>query len=169
MAVPVDGTATSVTQLAASPVRPLTRTSRTLELLEGIVTITLADGSTLSGTYHGTNTIPSSGPARATLDGVLTGGTGEFAGAKGTLSGTGTGGFSDDGPFSVALRAIGSTGNGVPLDVRASLKGTSTSACTTTAPPRMFLDGTGTAKSIASATGHLEHNLGSQICAIIVE
>jgi hypothetical protein len=33
----------------------------------------------------------------------------------------------------------------------------------------MFLDGTGTAKSIASATGHLEHNLGSQICAIITE
>ena len=33
----------------------------------------------------------------------------------------------------------------------------------------MALDGTGSAKGLASATGHLEHNLGTRICAIIVE
>ena len=74
-----------------------------------------------------------------------------------------------DGEFSVALRAAVASSDGESLDVRATLKGTSTSTCTTTAPPRMALDGTGSAKGLASATGHLEHNLGTRICAIIVE
>ena len=154
---------------ASASVHAKARTSYHLNLLEGTVTLTFADGSALWGTYRGAASIPSSGPPRASLDGIVTGGTGLFAGAGGTLSGTGTGGFAGDGEFSVALRVAVSTSDGAPMDVRATLKGTSTSTCTTTAPPRMALDGTGSAKGLASATGHLEHDLGSEICAIIVE
>ena len=151
------------------PVQATARTSHTFELLEGTITLTLADGSAIWGTYHGTATASSSGQRRATLEGVVIGGTGRFAGARGGLSGTGTGGFTDDGEFSVALRAAVSTGNGVSLDMRVALRGISTSTCTTTAPPRMSLNGVGPAKGMPGATGHLEHNLGTRICAIIVE
>ena len=154
---------------AAVPVQAGAPTSPTFELLEGTITLTLADGSAIWGTYHGTATMPSSGQHRATLEGVVTAGTGQFAGARGGLSGTGIGGFTGDGEFSVALRVAVSTGNRMTRDMRVVLRGISTSTCTTTAPPRMSLNGTATAKGKASATGHLEHNLGRQICAIIVE
>ena len=146
-----------------------TRASHSYDLLEGTITLTLPDGSALWGTYHGVASIPSSGQPRATLEGTVTGGTGLFAGAAGSLSGRGTGGFAGDGEFSVALRAAVSMRDGESLDVRATLKGTSTSTCTTTAPPRMALDGTGSVRGLAGATGHFEHNLGTKICAIIVE
>jgi hypothetical protein len=154
---------------APASVHAKARTSHNFELLEGTVRLTLADGSALWGTYHGAASIPSSGKPRASLEGTVTGGTGLFAGAGGSLSGTGVGGFAGVGEFSVALRAAVATGEGESLDVRAALSGTSTSTCSTTAPPRMALVGTGNAKGLASATGHLEHNLGTRICAIIVE
>ncbi len=167
---PTDALVSSLAETSASaPVHARTRTSHTFELFEGTVTLTLADGSAIWGTYHGTANVPGSGQPRATLEGAVTGGTGLFAGATGDLTGTGTGGFANDGEFSVALRAAVSTGDGASLDVRVALRGISTSTCTTTAPPRIALDGTGRAKGMARATGHLEHNLGTQICAIIVE
>lgn len=167
---PIDAPGSSLAEaMAAVPVQAGARSSHTFELLEGTVTLTLADGSAIWGTYHGTATVPSSGQRRATLEGVVTAGTGLFAGARGGLSGTGIGGFAGDGEFSVALHVAVSTGDRVTHDMRVVLRGISTSTCTTTAPPRMSLNGTGTARRKASVTGHLEHNLGTQICAIIVE
>lgn len=167
---PTDVPASPLAETSVSvPVQARAQTSHTFQLLEGAVTITLADGSAIWGTYHGTATVPSSGQRRATIEGVVTGGTGPLAGATGGLSGTGTGGFAGDGEFSVALRAAFSTGDGVSHHMRVALRGVSTSTCNTTEPPRIFLNGTGTARGTAGATGQLEHNLGTQICAIIVE
>lgn len=144
-------------------------TSLAFDLLEGTVTLTLADGSELRGRYRGSAVRPSSGQPRATFDGVVTGGTGFLSGASGTLSGTGTGGFVDDGKFSVALRAAIATVKGGPLDMRVTLRGVSTSTCTTTAPPRMSLIGAATTRGPGATTGRLEHDLGTRPCAIIVE
>jgi len=144
------------------------RTSYTVDLLEGTISLNLSDGTTIWGTYRGTATVPSVGQSRATLEGKVTGGTGLFAGATGTLRGDGTGGFVNDGEFAVTLHASVSMGNGHFREVPISLSGISTSTCTTTAPPRVALDGRGKAKGLGSAA-HLEHNLGAQICAIIVE
>ena len=141
----------------------------TFDLLEGTVTVTLADGSAMWGTYQGTANVPASGQSRATLAGTLTGGTGRLSGATGDIVGNGTGGFANDGEFAVALRAAVVTSDGQPLDLRLALRGVSTSTCTTTAPPRMALSGTGSAKGIGSASGHLQHDLGTRICAVIVE
>jgi len=147
------------------------RTSYTVNLLEGTMSVTLSDGSRILGTYHGTATVPTAGQSRATLEGEVIGGTGMFAGATGSLDGAGTGGFVNDGEFSVRLHATISTANGRSLELPVALEGTSTSTCTTTAPPRVALDGTGTVKARSGrrAAAHLEHNLGAQICAIIVE
>ena len=79
--------------------------------------------SALWGTYHGAASIPSSGQPRASLEGTVTGGTGLFAGASGSFSGTGMGGFAGDGVFSVTLRATVSTRDGGSLDVRAQTEG----------------------------------------------
>jgi hypothetical protein len=133
------------------------------------MSLTLSDGSTIWGTYHGTATVPSVGQSRATLEGEITGGTGMFAGATGSLDGTGVGGLVNDGEFSVKFYATASTANEKSLAVAVTLNGISSSTCTTTAPPRVALDGTGRAKGLGSAAAHFEHNLGAQICAIIIE
>ena len=130
--------------------------------------LTLSDGTSIWGTYHGTATVPSVGQSRAAFEGEITGGTGMFAGATGRLDGTGAGGFVNDGEFSVKLYATASA-NGQSLALAVTLNGISTSTCTTTAPPRVALDGTGKAKGLGSTAAHLEHDLGSQICAIIIE
>jgi len=155
---------------AGAPAVPLrsARTSYTVALLKGTISLTLSDGTTIWGTYRGSATVPSVGQARATLEGEVTGGTGLFAGATGTLKGAGIGGFVNDGEFSVTLHASVSMANGRSREMPISLSGISTSTCTTTAPPRVALDGSGKAKGLGSAA-HLEHNLGAQICAIIVE
>jgi len=90
---PTDAPASTLAEGSASVlVQASARTSQTFELLEGTVTLALADGAEIWGTYHGTATASSSGQRRATLEGVVTGGTGRFAGATGGLSGTGRGG-----------------------------------------------------------------------------
>jgi hypothetical protein len=157
----VEASATAVPQGRA-------RTSYSVDLLEGTISLTLSDGTTIWGTYRGTATVPSMGQSRATLDGEVTGGTGLFAGATGTINGAGMGGFVNDGEFSVTLHATVSLAHGDSRVVRVALSGISTSTCTTTAPPRVALDGTGKARG-RGAAAHLEHNLGAQICAIIVE
>jgi hypothetical protein len=146
----------------------MARTSYTVNLLEGTMSLSLSDGSTIWGTYHGTATVPSVGQSHATLEGEVTGGTGRFAGATGSLEGAGIGEIANDGEFSLRLRATVSTPTGHSLELPVALNGISRSTCTTTAPPRVALDGTGKARGLVSAA-HLEHNLGAQICAIIVE
>ena len=113
-------------------------------------------------------TNPVGGQPRATLDGVITGGTGAFAGASGTFSGTGAGGFAGDGEFWVSLRGDVTRSGRKPLDLRVTLKGLVASTCTTDAPARLFLDGTGSAKGLGAVVGHLEHNLGTEPCAVII-
>jgi hypothetical protein len=139
------------------------------DMLKGALSLVFPDGSALFGTYRGVATNPSAGQPRATLEGEFTGGTGIFAGATGRFSGEGTGGFAGDGEFAVALRGdVARAGSRKPFDLRVTLKGTVASTCTTEAPPRLFLDGTGAAKGLGLAVGHLEHDLGTQACAIIV-
>jgi hypothetical protein len=144
------------------------RTSYTVNLLQGTMSLTLSDGSRIWGTYHGTATVPSVGQSHATLEGEVTGGTGRFAGATGSLEGAGIGEIANDGEFSLRLRATVSTATDHSLELPVALNGISRSTCTTTAPPRVALDGTGKARGLVSAA-HLEHNLGAQICAIIIE
>ena len=160
----------SLSEPSASPIRQgQVRTSYSVDLLEGSLSLSLSDGSTIRGSYHGTATVPSVGTTRATLEGEITGGTGVFAGASGDLRGSGTGALADSGRFSLSLRATISTSDGSSRNVSVMLDGVSTATCTTTAPPRLALDGKGTDRGKDSATAHLEHDIGDRICAIPVE
>lgn len=145
------------------------RTSYTVDLLKGRLSLSLSDGSTICGSYHGRATVPTVGTPRATLEGEITGGTGVFAGASGDLRGSGTGGLADNGKFSLSLRATVNTSDGRSRNVSVMLDGVSTATCTTTAPPRLALDGTGNDRGKDSAAAHLEHDLGDRICAVPVE
>jgi hypothetical protein len=140
-----------------------------VDLLQGTLLVTLPDGSSMWGTYSGSASTPiGSLSSRAKLEGAIAGGTGTFAGATGTFRATGTGGFVNDGPFSATVRASVSTSNRSSIQWSVTLNGISTSSCSTTAPPRMALDGTGDIKGPGDVTGHLEHNLGNTICAVPV-
>ena len=90
---------------AATRAALLSVTSYTVDLLEGTISLNLSDGTTIWGTYRGTATVPSAGQSRAALEGKVTGGTGLFAGATGTLRGDGIGGFVNDGEFGNDLEA----------------------------------------------------------------
>ena len=75
---PSSAPVTTVSSLAeggdSKTVQARARTSHTLQVLEGTVTLTLADGSAIWGTYRGTANLPSSGQHRATFEGAVTGG-----------------------------------------------------------------------------------------------
>jgi len=175
---PVSATAMAGPVEALAPPSPLVSAAATtttkarfafrFDMLDTAMTLVFADGSALEGTYRGVATNPVGGQARATLEGDITGGTGVFAGASGTFSGSGTGGFAGDGEFSVSLRGDVIRSGRKPLDLRVTLKGTVASTCTTETPPRLFLDGTGAAKGLGAVVGHLEHNLGTEPCAVII-
>jgi len=139
------------------------------DMLEGALTLVFADGSALTGNYRGVALNPTVGQPRATFDGVVTGGTGAFNGATGNFTGDGTGGFAGDGEFTASLRGDVRKADGTRVDLRVSLKGAVASICTTEAPPRLFLDGRGSAKAgLGAVVGHLEHDLGTEPCAIII-
>ncbi len=138
------------------------------DMLKGDLTLVFGDGSAIMGSYSGVALNPTTGQPRATLEGAVTSGTGIFTGATGTFSGVGTGGFAGTGEFTVSLRGDVTRANGRTVDLRVTLKGTVASICTTEAPPRLFLDGTGASKGLGAVIGHLEHDLGTEACAIIV-
>src|SRR5262249_1109329 len=108
---------------APAVVQRTARASYTLDLLEGVMSLTLSEGTAIWGTYPGTATVPSVGQSRATLEGEVTGGTGMFAGATGYFKGAGMGGFVNDGEFSVRLHATVSTADGRSVELPAALTG----------------------------------------------
>ena len=162
--------APSVSASGKAPAKPLAERKFVFrfDMVEGALTLVFPDGSALFGTYQGVATNPLNGQPRATLEGDVTGGTGIFAGATGTFTGDGTGGFAGDGTFTVSLRGTVLPASRRQLDLRLTLRGTVASTCTTEAPARLFLDGVGSYKSLGAVTGHLEHSLGTEPCAVII-
>ena len=160
--------------LAAPALSPAVKTTAKakftfrFDMLKGDLTLVFEDGSAIMGSYSGVALNPTTGQPRATLEGTVTSGTGIFTGASGTFSGVGTGGFAGTGEFTVSLRGDVTRANGRTVDLRVTLKGTVASICPTEAPPRLFLDGTGASKGLGDVVGHLEHDLGTEACAIIV-
>lgn len=135
------------------------------DLLNGVWTIALSGGPTLSGTYGGDATSPSSGQPRATIEGSVTAASPGGESAAGSLSGTGMGAFAGEGEFSVALRALVARGSG-STEVRVTLRGVATVSCTSAGRVRVTLNGTGTPKgSSAVASGTLQHELSNAGCS----
>jgi hypothetical protein len=151
----------AITPAAAAKTRVVDR----FDLLNGTWTIALSGGPTLSGTYGGETTAPSSGQPRATIEGSVTAISPGSASGTGSLSGTGMGAFAGEGEFSVALRALVSSGSR-STEVRVTLRGQATISCTSAGRVRVTLNGTGTTKgSSADASGTLQHELSNAGCS----
>lgn len=106
-------TPSAATLVAASDVpgdqaRTLAQVVATFTLVNGIFTLTSPAG-TVNGTYGGLVQVPVSGRSTAALTLVVTGGSDMFAGATGTLVGTGGGAFVADGDFNLSVDGMVST------------------------------------------------------------
>ena len=128
-----------------------------LLLAAGSVTLTSQKG-TISGTYTGEAAglgIAEQGSTTV----ALTGGTGLYSGASGTLTGAGSGGFTGEGQFSLVLKGTIATASGA-RQVRVSLRGTSTVSCRGETIV-VTQTGAGTGTSIGRISAVLTHDVAS--------
>ena len=126
-------------------------------LSSGNLTVTTRQG-TLTGTYTG----EANGTA-GTFSVALTGGTGPFDGASGTLTGDGGGDFTGESGFSLVLDGVMTTAAG-SRKLKINVKGTSTFSCVNQVP---FLTLTGSAQvtGSGSSTAVLSHRVGNLSCS----
>ena len=126
-------------------------------LSDGTITVTTRQG-TLTGMYTGEGR-DSSGAFSV----ELTGGTGSFAGASGTLMGSGEGGFIGEGSFSLVLDGILTTPAG-SRKMKIALKGTSTLSCVNQVPLLTLTAGAQVTGS-GSSSAVLTHQVGLAGCS----
>lgn len=126
-------------------------------LAAGALTLESPNGS-VRGTYTG----EASGMGEAQSAGlaiVVTEGTGQFAGASGTLTGAGNGAFVDEGPFSITLRGSLQTDRGA-RQFRASMRGTSRLSCRE-GTIVVLQSGSGTATALGRVSADLQHDIAA--------
>ena len=128
-----------------------------IPLSSGTLTVTTRQG-TLTGTYTGEGR-GSSG----TFSVELTGGTGAFAGASGTLTGSGDGGFTGEGGFSLVLDGVLTTSAG-SRKLKIIVKGTSTLSCDNQVP-LLTLTGSAQVTGSGSSSAVLRHQVGLAGCS----
>jgi len=139
--------------------------SSQFSLTNGSFTITTSGGDSVSGTYSGTATVSPSGKRAASINLQATGGTGGLQGAAGTLTGDGTGAFTSEGSFQLALRGtITSATNPDGIRVRASLVGNAAVSCSTSGIV-ITLQGDGTAQRLGDIHGTFAHLVGNAGCS----
>lgn len=126
-------------------------------LSSGTITVTTRQG-TLTGTYTGEGR-DSSGVFTV----ELTGGTGAYDGASGTLTGSGEGGFTGEGGFSLVLDGILTTAAG-SRKLKINVKGTSTLSCPSEGP-LLTLTGSAQVTGSGSSTALLTHQVGNLGCS----
>ena len=147
----------SRSDVASSPVARSSPPGIITLLSSGTFTVTTRQG-TLTGTYTGEG----NGSA-GTFTVALTGGTGRFAGASGTLTGDGEGGFTGEGGFALVLDGIITTAAG-SRKLRIGSKGTSTLSCINEVPI-LTLTGTAQVTGSGSSSALLTHQVGNLGCS----
>ena len=88
-ALPAPGSAVDGSPMGRPSSRPLGQTTNTFALSNGRFTVTASPEDSFSGAYTGTASVSLSGRSTASLDLDVTGGTGVFKDAQGSLSGVG--------------------------------------------------------------------------------
>jgi hypothetical protein len=125
-------------------------------LSSGTLTVTTRQG-TLTGTYTGEER-----GSTGALTLQLTGGTGEFAGAGGTLSGSGDGEFTGEGHFSLVLDGTFTTAAG-SRKIRIGIRGTATIFCLDEVPI-LTLTGSGNVTGSGPSTVVATHQVANGDC-----
>ena len=133
-------------------------------MLGGIFTFTFSNGDSISGAYTGEASVSNPGADVAVLNLTVTGGTGAFAGASASLTGSGRGAFSGEGDFSLSVKGSLST-NAAPkaLSFAAQIKGESVASCGEQRIA-LTLNGDGAAPKLGSVVATLRHEVGNTGC-----
>ena len=112
----------------------------------------------LSGDFSGAATAAGNDVTAVTTV-VVTGGTGQYAGASGTLTGTGSGAFVGEGGFSLLLQGSILTGRG-SRPFRASVRGTSALSCRD-GTVVVLQSGSGTATALGRISAQMRYDITS--------
>jgi len=123
----------------------------------GTLTLESPNGS-LSGDFIGEATAVGNDVTAVTTV-VVTGGTGQYAGAAGTLTGTGSGAFVGEGGFSLLLQGSILTGRG-SRPFRASVRGTSALGCRD-GTIVVLQSGSGTAAALGRISAQMRYDIAS--------
>ena len=132
---PASASIISPTDVARAQTAP--RLVPTIEAANPLVSVPLVSGrftiavgtDALQGIYTGQASVADSSQS-STLDLTVTGGSGVFQGASGTLQGTGTGAFAGEGAFALFLkRFVSRPGRSNDAPFRASIGGMSQVSC----------------------------------------
>jgi hypothetical protein len=139
--------------------RPRSKQVNTFSLVQGTFTLTFADG-TLTGTYHGLAALANTGQQSALIDLQITGGTGQFEGAIGSLEGTGTGHFIDEGEFALTLKGTALTDSRT-TSLRLAVRGAAGLSCLEDGVTHVAMQSAGKAPRLGTVVAAFEHDLGS--------
>jgi hypothetical protein len=147
---------------AVGAVRPSGNPGETFPLVGG--TFDIGNGTDgISGTYSGT-ALSSSGSDRASLTLQITGGTGVYAGASGTLSASGTGAFTGEGAFSLDVRGDATLAGGRRVHVSINLSGTSSVSCSALDQILVTQTGAGSMGRAGRVSAPLQHEVEQTGC-----
>ena len=126
-------------------------------------TFDIGNTNRITGTHSGVSTFSTGGAEQASLTLQVTGGTGVFAGATGSLSVTGTGAFAGEGSFS--LSGSGElTVAGRRINLVLNLRGTSAATCSPRELIAITQTGSGTMGRAGRVTGTLHHEVENTGC-----
>ena len=132
-------------------------------LVSGTFTISNDSGDSLSGTYSGTSFVSAGSPERIALTMTISSGTGVYAGASGTLSASGLGVFTGEGPFILDVKGDAIV-RGKHVPIRVNLTGTSTVSCSEDSHIIISATATGSMKKTGDVHATLVHEVGQSSC-----
>jgi hypothetical protein len=135
----------------------------TVELADGTVRVTAANGDVLTASYTGRVEItPRS--STVSLDLQVTSGSGQFQGATGTLRGDGTGAFAGEGTFSLSVKgSLSLAGKTGASNVRIDIGGTALVSCVG-GRTSIALQGDGTSNRSGNVSATLSHQVSNSSC-----
>lgn len=142
----------------------MTRRATGFPIVSGTFTIASDSGDGLTGTYTGTSFVSAGAPERALLNLQISGGTGAYAGASGSMGATGVGAFTGEGPLTVDLKGDALV-HGKHLPLRIGLVGTSSVSCSSSSEVVVTQTATGSMKKTGDVHATFRHVVGQAGCS----
>ena len=136
-------------------------------LLNGTFVIATGSGDQLTASFVGAVTAPIPGRPTVTLNFVITGGSGVFQGASGTLQGEGSGAFTSEGDFVLhsVTGVLVTTADPAGSLFRATVVGTSALSCSAAHRILLTLRGQGTVAMVGRVVVEFIAEIGNTGCS----
>lgn len=134
-------------------------------LVRGSLVLANSRGDRIVGTYSGTTLISEGAIQLSSLTLEISGGSGSFADAAGTMAIQGTGAFVDEGEFVLDGRGELTRTGGRPRPVVLSLRGSSRATCSSSDQIAIIQTADGVMSHGGRVTATLTHEVGSTGCS----